>query len=79
MTETTTHEPLPPSLLKLGVAMVAVGGLFLVYSLTVDVFGVVPRFTFDTRLFRWGLFAIGMVLLSLGIALTAAILDDERR
>ncbi len=72
----------PPSndttLLKLGIGMVGVGLVLTGYALTVEVFAIIPTFTFDTRHLRWGTFVVGLVTLSVGFALAAQEFEARR-
>lgn len=63
---------------SLGIGLLVIGFFVGGYALTVGVFPWVPRFTFETRLFRWGLFAIGLLSFSVGLAMTIAAVESAR-
>lgn len=70
----TRHEPW----LWVGIVLSLVGMALLGYALTEGVFGLVPTIEGVSRLGRWLMFAGGMLVFSLGVALTAAVLVPDR-
>lgn len=65
-------------MLKPGIVLTGIGVVFVGYALTAGVVPVIPEFDGLSRFGRWFLFAMGMLSLSIGIAILLAILLPEQ-